>query len=161
MKAAVGDRIVLSSTRFDHPTRDGQILEVRGRAGAPPYLVEWSDNGHRGVVFPGPNAQVQHVEATSDTAPAATRGVTRSWRVDLTIEQRDDETTAHATLVGSVPGLAAEGRAHAAPFHHDVPDLGPEVAAARALRQLADELLAAASGAVGEIENAAAALQPR
>lgn len=59
MKAAVGDRIVVNATRVDGPQRRGEIIEVRGRDGAPPYRVRWSD-GHEGLVFPGPDATVQH-----------------------------------------------------------------------------------------------------
>ena len=42
--------------------RDGEILEVRGQDGGPPYVVLWSDTGHEGLVFPGPDAVVQHFE---------------------------------------------------------------------------------------------------
>lgn len=61
MKAVVGDRIVVNATRVDGPQRDGEIVEVRGRNGEPPYRVLWSD-GHEGLVFPGPDATVQHAE---------------------------------------------------------------------------------------------------
>lgn len=61
MKATVGDRIVVNSTRVDAPQRNGEIIEVRGRNGEPPYRVRWSD-GHEGLVFPGPDAMVEHVE---------------------------------------------------------------------------------------------------
>jgi hypothetical protein len=58
MKASVGDRLVINSTHVDGPVRDGEVLEVRGPNGEPPYLVRWSD-GHEGLVFPGPDALVQ------------------------------------------------------------------------------------------------------
>ena len=60
MYAEVGDRIVVRSPRLDDPVRDGEILEVRGPGGAPPYRVLWSDNGHESLFFPGPDAYVQH-----------------------------------------------------------------------------------------------------
>ena len=60
MKAAVGDRIIVRSMHVGEPDRDGEILEVRGRDGAPPYLIRWSDDGHEGLFFPGPDAQVHH-----------------------------------------------------------------------------------------------------
>ena len=37
--------------------RDGEVIEVRGDDGAPPYVVRWSD-GHEGLTFPGPDAHV-------------------------------------------------------------------------------------------------------
>lgn len=39
------------------PRREGEILEVHGQDGAPPYVVRWSD-GHEGLMFPGPDAHV-------------------------------------------------------------------------------------------------------
>jgi hypothetical protein len=63
MFAKVGDRLVIHSTHVDGPVRDGEILEVHGSDGAPPYVVRWSDNGHESLVFPGPDATVQHTDA--------------------------------------------------------------------------------------------------
>ncbi|HEY6798364.1 MAG TPA: DUF1918 domain-containing protein [Kineosporiaceae bacterium] len=62
MKAVVGDRLVINATHVDGPVRDGEVVEVRGKDGEPPYLVRWSD-GHEGLVFPGPDAVVRHGEA--------------------------------------------------------------------------------------------------
>ena len=59
MKAAVGDRLVVNATHVDGPVRDGEVIEVRGEKGDPPYVVRWSD-GHEGLYFPGPDAAVQH-----------------------------------------------------------------------------------------------------
>jgi hypothetical protein len=61
MKASVGDRLVINATHVDGPVRDGEVLEVRGPNGSPPYVVRWSD-GHQGLVFPGPDAIVHHQE---------------------------------------------------------------------------------------------------
>lgn len=58
MQARIGDRIVVLGTHVDDPVRDGEILEVHGADGAPPYLVRWSDNGHESLVFPGPTARI-------------------------------------------------------------------------------------------------------
>jgi hypothetical protein len=67
MHAAVGDRIVVRGPHVDEPNRDGEILEVRGADGTPPFLVRWSDNGHEGLYFPGPDAVIHH----EDPAPAS------------------------------------------------------------------------------------------
>lgn len=69
MKAAVGDRIVVRAAHVDEPNRDGEILEVRGPDGAPPFLVRWSDTGHEGLYFPGADAVIHHEEKA---APAST-----------------------------------------------------------------------------------------
>ena len=60
MYATVGDRLIVKSTHIDEPVRDGEILEVHGATGGPPYLVRWSDTGHEALVFPGSDAEVQH-----------------------------------------------------------------------------------------------------
>ncbi|MGB8651837.1 MAG: DUF1918 domain-containing protein [Mycobacteriales bacterium] len=62
MHATVGDRIVVHSAHVDEPNRDGEILEVRGSDGGPPYLVRWSDNGHEGLYFPGSDTVIHHDE---------------------------------------------------------------------------------------------------
>jgi hypothetical protein len=60
MYAAVGDRLVIHAHYLDAPNRDGEVLEVRHTDGTPPYLVRWSDTGHTTLVFPGPDATVEH-----------------------------------------------------------------------------------------------------
>ena len=62
MYASVGDRIIVHSTHVDEHVRDGEILEVRGKDGGPPYFVRWSDDGHESLFFPGPDATVTHFE---------------------------------------------------------------------------------------------------
>jgi hypothetical protein len=37
----------------------GEIIEVRGAGGEPPYLVRFED-GPSSLVFPGPDAVVEH-----------------------------------------------------------------------------------------------------
>jgi Domain of unknown function (DUF1918) len=59
MRAVVGDRVFINAARVNGPVRDGEVVEVRGADGAPPYLVRWSD-GHEGLYFPGPDASVRH-----------------------------------------------------------------------------------------------------
>ena len=61
MDAQVGDRLVVHSLHVDGPVRDGEILEVRGLDGGPPYVVRWSDDGHESVLFPGADATVEHL----------------------------------------------------------------------------------------------------
>ena len=60
MRADVGDRIVVHGRTVDEPVRDGEIIEVHGSNGQPPFLVRWSVDGHVGLYFPGPDAHVQH-----------------------------------------------------------------------------------------------------
>lgn len=60
MHAVAGDRIIVRSTHVGEPDRDGEVLEVRGEQGAPPYVVRWSETGHEGLFFPGPDAVIHH-----------------------------------------------------------------------------------------------------
>jgi Domain of unknown function (DUF1918). len=62
MNAKVGDRIVVRGHRVGEHERDGEILEVRGKGGTPPFLVKWSADGHVGMVFPGSDVTIEHFE---------------------------------------------------------------------------------------------------
>lgn len=61
MQARVGDRIVIRGHRVGEPIRDGEILEVRGPDGGPPYIVRWEDSGHETLFFPGSDALIEHL----------------------------------------------------------------------------------------------------
>jgi hypothetical protein len=58
MKAHLGDRLVLEGTHVGDPRRVGVITELRHEDGSPPYVVRGLDDGHEGLVFPGPDARV-------------------------------------------------------------------------------------------------------
>ncbi|GAA0237937.1 DUF1918 domain-containing protein [Saccharothrix mutabilis subsp. mutabilis] len=58
MHATVGDRLHVHSRAVGLDEQVGEILEVRGEEGAPPYLVRFSD-GHEGLVYPGPDCLVE------------------------------------------------------------------------------------------------------
>ena len=68
MRASVGDRLVVRGTHVDEPDKDGEIIEVRHQDGSPPYLVRWSSDGHEALVFPGPDAQVEHLGKLEEQA---------------------------------------------------------------------------------------------
>jgi hypothetical protein len=58
MQALVGDRLHVHGRVVGVEERLGEILEVRGREGAPPYLIRFVD-GHEGLVYPGPDCLVE------------------------------------------------------------------------------------------------------
>jgi hypothetical protein len=58
MQATTGDRLLVHGKNVGLADRRGEIIEVRGSNGAPPYLVRFSD-GHEGLVFPGPDCVVE------------------------------------------------------------------------------------------------------
>jgi Domain of unknown function (DUF1918) len=59
MRAEVGDRLHVHGRVVGTPDHTSEIIEVRGRDGAPPYVVR-RDDGHEAVVVPGPDASVEH-----------------------------------------------------------------------------------------------------
>jgi len=63
MQAAIGDRLHVHPSAVGQPERMGEIVEVRGAGGEPPYLVRF-DNGHTALVFPGPDAIIEHPRRT-------------------------------------------------------------------------------------------------
>lgn len=68
----------------------------------------------------------------------------KRWTVDIFIDEHDDErrTYAEARLhAGDRSGLRGIGRAHRHPGDPEVPEIGDEVAAARALTELSHRLL--------------------
>ena len=62
MQAVAGDKLIVRGHHLGEPDRTGEILEVHGAQGTPPYLVRWDEDGRVGLVFPGPDAAVAHIE---------------------------------------------------------------------------------------------------
>ena len=69
MEAQAGDHIEIPGTRIDHTVRKGEILEIRGREGAPPFLIKWLDNGKTALVYPGPDANILNITSNKDVKP--------------------------------------------------------------------------------------------
>ena len=126
-RATVGDRMVVAGATLGAPVRDGEILEVRGQHGGPPYLVQWSDTGRESLFFPGPDSHVDHlgedesakqeVEFSSGVEPAhpaiageSSAAHVNHWQVDLYLFEDADQTTAQAVLrTPAVSRLDARG----------------------------------------------------
>lgn len=60
MKAQVGDRITIRGRKVDSPDRHGEVIEVRGADGDPPYVVKF-DDGHESIVYPGGDVVLEHL----------------------------------------------------------------------------------------------------
>ncbi|WP_067485122.1 DUF1918 domain-containing protein [Actinomadura hibisca] len=58
MNASVGDRLHVHGNTVGQPDRAGEIVEVRGAGGGPPFVVRF-DDGRTALVFPGPDAVVE------------------------------------------------------------------------------------------------------
>jgi len=68
MQAAIGDRFHVLGNIVGQPERTGEIIEVRGAGGQPPYLVRF-DDGHTSLVFPGPDATIEHQRKKAKKRP--------------------------------------------------------------------------------------------
>ena len=60
LRASVGDRLVIRGHHVGEHQRDGEIVEVLGDDGAPPYMVRWSDSGHLSRVYPASDAYIDN-----------------------------------------------------------------------------------------------------
>lgn len=60
LRAEPGDRLIIKSHHVGELSRDAEILDVLGEAGAPPYVVRWEDDGRVTECFPAEDAMVQH-----------------------------------------------------------------------------------------------------
>ncbi|MFF8908309.1 DUF1876 domain-containing protein [Streptomyces olivaceoviridis] len=70
---------------------------------------------------------------------------TGQWSVRLHLFEDDDGTTkAHVTLDTGTTALTGHGTAHRNPVDTNVPEIGDELAAGRAMQDLAHQLLNAA-----------------
>jgi hypothetical protein len=76
----------------------------------------------------------------------------RVWGVEIVFTEDDDRTQADAMLRISEHEFHGWGRAKRNPVDPDVPRIGEELAAARALSDLSHQLIHAAAAAVEEFE---------
>ena len=144
------------------------MLEVRGKDGQPPYLVRWAD-GHTGLMYPGPGSvlrvEAEHAtivptepsqtSAATVTAAAVDAGAVeptlphvKEWHVRVSIFESGDDTSANVVLPTEAPThLSAHGQSHReiGDTSPPIPEIGDEVAVARALRHLADQLFETAA----------------
>ena len=59
MQAKVGDELTVKGLHQGDEDRHGEIIEVHGENGAPPYLVRWRDR-HESTFFPSVGTMVEH-----------------------------------------------------------------------------------------------------
>lgn len=80
---------------------------------------------------------------------------TKTWHVDVYLGEREGRTHAEARLHPGGPGtavtLTGSGDARLNPADRDVPEIGDELAVARALSDLAHRLLHAAAEDIEDI----------
>lgn len=77
---------------------------------------------------------------------------TKQWRVDIQLDEHDGKTHAKARMHSSSSGsLVGFGSARCNPSDLDIPEIGEELAAARALADLAHLLLDATVNDIDDV----------
>lgn len=157
MKAAVGDRYFVASGRPGHE-RMGHVVELRHRDGTPPYVVRWHDTGAEEVVFPRHDGRLEPAGEPERVHLDGPR--IRRWRMDIEVVEDGAETTARVVLhEGQVPTVVTGGgHATRSPRDEDVPEIGDELAVARALDQVSSTLKQAAARSLAAMADPAVAL---
>lgn len=83
----------------------------------------------------------------------------KNWTVEIVIDEHERRTRATARLhTGAPTHLVGVGTARLNPADADVPEIGDELAAARALNDLAHKLLDAAAGDIERVTHTPARL---
>jgi len=59
MRAQVGDELTVKGRHQGDEDRHGEIVEVHGEDGTPPFLVRWRD-GRESLFFPSSDSVVEH-----------------------------------------------------------------------------------------------------
>ncbi len=68
MKATIGDHITVHGQRVGDANRFGEVLEVLGPDGEPPYVMRWED-GQSAIFVPRSGALVDHAPTTTEPEP--------------------------------------------------------------------------------------------
>ena len=61
MRAQIGEQLHIHGKAVGSSDQIGEILEVRGPDGTPPYLVKFPD-GRESLIYPGPDAEVESAD---------------------------------------------------------------------------------------------------
>lgn len=59
MRAHVGEWLIVEGLHLDDHRRKGQIIEIHGPGGEPPYMVHWLEDDHVSLLFPGPDTHIE------------------------------------------------------------------------------------------------------
>jgi hypothetical protein len=62
MHVSAGDLLVIKAQHTGEPDVHMEVLETHGADGAPPWRVRWGTEGHEALLFPGPEATIEHVK---------------------------------------------------------------------------------------------------
>lgn len=139
MQARSGGRIRILSNAVGAGERRGTVLDTRS-SGA--MVVRW-DDGRETIYFPGSDARFDDDDETSTPGDTV-----RGCHIELEITETDDECESVATLMTRRGSFRAEGMSRRNPEDPNVPLIGEELAIARSLHSLAEQLEAEAADAM-------------
>ncbi|SRR6266851_856971 len=110
----------------------------------------WLSHGHRGLIRP-PGTSIVVTMTARRTEEVLDMATVDSWLVEIFLRERDRETHAEARLTRGGGGLSGQGTARRNPEDREATQIGEEIAAARALSDLAHKLLDTAAGDIEAI----------
>ena len=85
---------------------------------------------------------------------------TAEWKVRLYLFEEERTTRARVVLETGTTSLTGHGTAHCNPGDTDVPEIGDELAAGRALQDLARQLVSTAERDIGAVDASAGRPEP-
>jgi len=136
MDYRAGDRIEVTSNSLGVHPRMGSVLAAMGNGG---LRVLWDDH-HETVFFPASNCRVVPLAENEQMG-----SIRLGLHVDVDVVEEPDECRATATVMTSRGPMRAEGAARRKPQDPNIPMVGEELAIGRALVELGDQLISAAS----------------
>jgi Domain of unknown function (DUF1876)/Domain of unknown function (DUF1918) len=147
MEARVGDRLIVEGRNIGVARRSGEVIEVLGHPGHVHYRVRWED-GHQTDFFPSSDSVVIPAGQEGGEADAGDGAPPMVVEVRLHFDEDEAHTDVRAELRTRIGTFRGWGRARRHPTDSNVPLIGEELAAARALVNLADHLRDAAGEAI-------------
>lgn len=136
MDCKAGDRIEVTLNSVGAQPRVGSVLAATSTGG---LRVLWND-GHETVFFPAGNCRVVPSE-NGDRNGSIHVGL----HIDVDVVEDPDACTASASVMTNHGLMRAEGVARRKPADPNIPMVGEELAIGRALVDLGDQLMSAAS----------------
>ncbi len=156
MQAQIGHRVVVDGHHVGEPAREGVVLEILPDDQGEHYRVQW-DLGGQSILFPQSDCRIVHPESgeaiiavterhahTIDLRVAGVEDPERTTRTSemvMLFDEDDTHTEARARILLRDYELTGFGRAKRHPHDPNLPAVGEELAAARALADLAHQLL--------------------
>jgi hypothetical protein len=66
MRVAAGDLLLIMGQHAGESDLRVKVVETHGANGTSPWRVRWGEEGHEGLLFPGPEAAIEHAKGRRD-----------------------------------------------------------------------------------------------